>query len=288
MNSPLDNLLSRYELKSVDQSTNALREIAQEIILLGLWRGKFFEHACFYGGTALRIIYGLDRFSLDMDFSLNKPDADFTLKPYLGFLEKELHAFGFDITIQGKQTSGRTKIESAFLKMNTRINMLMIGVPASIVSRVAREQLLKIKMEVDTDPPGSAGSEVSFLYRPQAFSIRTYDLPSMFAGKLHAAIARAWQTRVKGRDWYDLVWFVSRETPASLSHLRARLIQTGHISANALWDDSHARAMLLEKINRLDIQAARSDVLPFLKDPSAVNVWSREFFRDLVGRIRFL
>lgn len=287
MKTPLESLLSRYTLTSIDESWQALREITQEIALLGLWRGKFFEHAAFYGGTALRIAHGLPRFSEDMDFSLLAPNPHFRLQAYFTHLEQELRAFGFEVTIEQKEKSAESPIDSAFVKMNTRSGLLALQIPQSIVGRIAREQLLKIRFEIDTDPPPGAAYETRFLYTPQPYSVRLYDLASLFAGKLHAALARQWKGRVKGRDWFDMIWFVGRQTPASLGHLHARLVQTGHVSAQQLFTEHTAKALLRERVTALDIDAARRDVEPFLRDRGQIALWSREFFLDAVERIVF-
>jgi predicted nucleotidyltransferase component of viral defense system len=287
--SPLDDLLSGHRLDSVDAVLQALREIIQQITLLGLWRGKFFEHAAFYGGTAMRIIHGLPRYSEDMDFSLLLPDLNFKLKPYIPYLKEELQAFGLDVSIEQKTGSADTAIESAFVKMNTRTGFLKLGVPPTLVERLSREQILKVKFEIDIDPPKNFLTETKFLYTPQAFSVRLFDLPSMFAGKLHAAIARAWKTRVKGRDWFDVVWFVGKDVSASLAHFKARLIQTGQLDGQASFTEKEARELLSRRIEALDIEAAKRDVRPFLtlKDADQLNIWSRVFFLDLAARVKF-
>src|ERR1700688_1605058 len=100
MNSAIKQMLGKYECRSLQEHDQALREILQEIALVGLWRGKFFEHAAFYGGTALRILYGLDRFSEDLDFSLLAPSPDFNLARYTASLEEELLAFGFNVRVE--------------------------------------------------------------------------------------------------------------------------------------------------------------------------------------------
>ena len=97
-------MLEKYDLSSADKTYEALREILQEIVLLGLSRAGFFEHALFYGGTALRILYGLDRFSEDLDFSLITPDANFDLSIYENTVIEALHSFGFEVTIQLKNS----------------------------------------------------------------------------------------------------------------------------------------------------------------------------------------
>lgn len=287
MKSPLDNLLAKYTLESADACWQALREITQEIALLGLWRGKFFEHAAFYGGTALRIVHGLPRFSEDLDFSLLNPDQLFRLTPYLHYLQEELQAFGFEVSIDDRSDRNASAIESAFAKGSTRKSFLIMGVSESLIECIAREQQLKIKFEIDTDPPPDFGTEAKFLYLPQPFSVRIFDTPSLFAGKLHAVLARNWKNRVKGRDWYDMVWFVTKGTSASLAHLKARLIQTAHLSTEAVFGQDQAREMLQARIESVNLDAARRDVIPFLKSSRELDIWSKEFFHDVVSRIIF-
>ena len=165
---PLDNLLSRYTLTTTEESLQALREITQEIALLGLWRGKFFEHAAFYGGSALRIVDGLPRYSEDLDFSLLVPNPGFKVQSYFAYVEKELRAFGFDVSIVQRPQNKGSAIDGAFVKMNTREGFLTLGVPRPLVDRLSREQVLKIKFEIDIDPPGDFRTETKYQYMPQA------------------------------------------------------------------------------------------------------------------------
>lgn len=159
-------MLETYHCRSSADYRNALREIVQEIALLGLWRSKFFEHAAFYGGSALRLVYGLDRFSEDIDFSLLAPDSAFVLDPYLAAVEAELGAFGFRMAVESRPKAVSTPIQSAFIKANTRINMLVIEAPQSVVRSMHREQLLKIKLEVDIDRPADSGPRRTCAQRP--------------------------------------------------------------------------------------------------------------------------
>ncbi len=287
MKTPLDGLLSRYSLETFDQYWQALREIAQELTLLSLWRGKFFEHAAFYGGTALRIVHGLQRFSEDLDFSLLSPNPTFKPDDYFPYLQDELRAFGFEVSVEQKPNALDSQIQSASVKLNTRINLLQLGAPQAIIERLSREQVLKIKFEVDIDPPSGFNTEVKFFYLPQAFSVRLFDIPSMFAGKLHAIIARSWKKRVKGRDLYDLVWFVGHNHPALLEHLRARLLQTGHIEATDAFNLKNAQELLRTRFQDIDFKAAKEDVRPFLRNISEIDIWCMDFFVDMVSRIRF-
>ena len=214
MNPAIASMLERYERRSADDHVNALREILQEIALCGLWRAKFFEHAAFYGGTALRVLYGLDRFSEDMDFSLLAPADDFDLGPYCVAVEEELRAWGFPATLRVKRKTARSAIESAFLKANTRQLLLTIEA-GEIASAIHGRRELKVKLEVDTDPPPGFSTETKFLLQPIPFSVKTYDPPSLFAGKMHAVLCRGWGTRVKGRDWYENT-FIPRIAPWAL------------------------------------------------------------------------
>jgi len=285
MNRAVAGMLEKYERRSAADHINALREIFQEIALCGLWRAKFHEKAAFYGGTALRVLYGLDRFSEDMDFSLLAPDERFDLKPYCRFIEDELSAWGFAATVEAKTKTAESAVESAFLKANTREQLLVIDAGEEVAAAIHGRRQLKIKIEVDTDPPPGFSTETKFLLQPIPFSVRAYDPPSMFGGKMHAVLCRGWQSRVKGRDWYDLVWYVGRGTELDLAHLEARMRQSGHYSDAAALDERAFRRMLARKIPELDVADARSDVERFLPDPSAVSVWSREFFSAVAEKI---
>jgi hypothetical protein len=278
VNEALASMLQKYSLRTAEDHVNALREILQEVALCGLWRGKFFEHAAFYGGTALRILHGLDRFSEDLDFSLLTPQPSFDLAPYCTAIEGELAAWGFSATVEKKAKSVKSAVESAFLKTNTRQQLLIITAEPSIAAGIQTDRILRIKFEVDTDPPPDFGVESRFLLAPIPFSVRTFDLPSFFAGKVHAALCRNWKNRVKGRDWYDLVWHVGRDTRLNLPHLEARLRQTAHYSEDAPLDLATAKQLLHARIENLDVAAARLDVERFLVHRDATAIWSREFF----------
>jgi len=285
MNSAVAAMLAKYDRRSADDHVNALREIFQEIALCGLWRGKFFERAAFYGGTALRVLHGLDRFSEDMDFSLLAPDDQFDLAPYCAFVEEELTAWGFTAAVEKKEKTAESAVESAFLKANTREQLLVIDAGDAIASAIHRGSRLKIKIEIDTNPPPGFSTETRFLLQPIPFSVKTYDPPSLFAGKMHAVLCRGWRSRVKGRDWYDLVWYVARGTQLDLAHLEARMRQSGHYGEEAPLDADHLRHMLARKIEELDVGHARSEVERFLIDRSSVQVWSKAFFDSVAERI---
>jgi predicted nucleotidyltransferase component of viral defense system len=227
MHDAIASMLSKYECRSFNDYINALREILQEVALLGLWRGKFFEKAAFYGGTALRILYGLDRFSEDIDFSLLEPLEDFDITGYAAFLQKECEAFGFDVRFEKAEKALQSPVQSAFLKANTRKQLLVIETGEDILEAIPKGKVLKIKIEVDKDPPSGFKTETRYILSPIPFSVRAFALPDLFAGKMHAILCRRWKSRVKGRDWYDLVWYAANHPQLHLFHLEQRMRQTG-------------------------------------------------------------
>ena len=286
MHEAVTRMLAKYEPKSVDDSIRALREIIQEVALLGLWRAKFFEHAAFYGGTALRILYGLDRFSEDLDFSLLTPSPDFNLARYTASLEEELQAFGFNVRVEMVDKAVESAVQSAFLKANTRNELLVIEAGEELTGQVAAGQVLKVKIEVDTDPPPGFNTQTRYLLQPIPFAVRSYSLPDLFAGKMHAILFRKWKNRVKGRDWYDLVWYVANHPQLNLAHLEQRMRQTGHWSGEKSLSPVVFTDLLFEAIDRLDVNQARKDVAPFVKDQQMLALWSHDFFQDVASRIK--
>ena len=257
----------------------------QQIALLGLWRSRFFEKAAFYGGTALRIIYGLDRFSEDLDFSLLRPAGGFDLSRYSAAIERELRSFGLEALMISREKKGKSAIQSAFLKANTLRHLLSIRRDQTEGWPIPRDQVLKIRIEVDTDPPLGFSTENKFVLQPIPFSVRTFVLPDLFAGKMHAVLCRRWKSRVKGRDWYDLVWYAANHPRLHLAHLEQRMIQSGDLEENEKLTGEKFFALARETAGNLDVTQARREVEPFVKNPESLIVWSNEFFLDVVGRI---
>lgn len=288
MNEAIRQILAKYEIRSLDDSLRALREVMQEIALLGLWRSKFFEKAAFYGGTALRVLYGIDRFSEDLDFSLLKKSPDFDLADYSAALKRELASFGFAVEIESRVKPAGSAIQSAFLKADTRTQMITVEFDKGLIRQVPRNQVLKIKLEVDTDPPSGFSTEIKYLLRPVPFAVRTFSLPDLFAGKMHAVICREWKSRIKGRDWYDLVWFAANHPMLRLSHLEQRMRQTGHWEGPSPLTAEGFRGLLTRRIDRADIDQIRREVEPFVKAPASLTLWSKEFFLDVASRIKIV
>ena len=286
MNEAIRQILAMYEIRSLEDSLRALREVMQEIALLGLWRSKFFEKAAFYGGTALRVLYGNDRFSEDLDFSLLEKGRSFDLADYGEALKKELASFGFAVEIESRVKPASAAIQSAFLKADTRTQMITVEFDKGLIQQVPRNQVIKIKLEIDTDPPLGFSTETRYLLRPVPFAVRTFSLPDLFAGKMHAVLCREWKSRVKGRDWYDLVWFAAYHPELHLAHLEQRMRQTGHWTVPAPLTERDLRDLMTQRINKVDIDQIRREVEPFVKNAAALEIWSKEFFMDVASRIK--
>lgn len=280
----IKNMLESYTDKA--PQIDKLREILQQTALLGLARHQFFEHAVFYGGTALRILYGLDRYSEDLDFSLIKPDPDFKFTPFLDGMHRELEAMGFELDVTVREKNSDTGIWSAFLKVNTFSLLLSIHEKTKIRG-IHPEQKIQIKLEIDTDPPLSRlPLEGKLVKNPVPFYVVTYAIVDLFAGKMHAVLCRNWQKRVKGRDWYDLIWYIQSGIPVNLSHLRERMRQTKHLQPEEVLGEKELLDRLHKRIDEIDWESAKADVANFIADKRRLDIWSGQFFHDIMGHLR--
>jgi len=272
----LEQMLADYQVKTSDDVMKAEREIMQKITLGGLYRGGFFNNAAFYGGTCLRIFHKLERFSEDMDFSLLKPEKHFTLEPYLDNVQKEFESLGMFIEINRKEKTRNSNIESAFLKQNTPIYTL----------EFEHKKNIKIKIEVDIEPPQGFSTESKLLLEPFSFFVNTYSLPDLYAGKMHAILYRGWKNRIKGRDWYDFEWYVRKKTALNLGHFEKRAIQTKHIKKEGITENDFI-TLIKERILNVDFEMAKKDIRPFVLKPSEQDIWSKDYFLQLTNMIIF-
>lgn len=286
MDKIITDLFPKPMPEAKDQIELSIKEVLQSLTLLGLWRAKFFEKAAFYGGTALRILYGLKRFSEDLDFSLLQPDPNFSLQTYGKAIVNELKAFGFEVKFEVKEKSAISPIESAFLKGDTINQFLLIEAPQKMIKELNRNSLIKIKIEIDTLPPNGFTTEMKYIFSPVQFAVKTYTLPSLFAGKLHALLFRKWNNRVKGRDWYDFVWYVSNYPIVDIKHLEYRMRQSGDYDLQQHLELEQLRELLKTAIEKLDIQKAKDEVSKFIIDQREIELWSKEFFGEAVKKIR--
>lgn len=272
MNEVYQNMLSAYDLTTDQAKRNAIFEVNQQVILSGLYNGGFFDKAAFYGGTCLRIFYGLQRFSEDMDFSLIKPDKEFDFTQYFQPVIDEFAAIGRQVEIRKKDKSNFGKVESAFLKDNTDVYDISFQT----------EKFVRIKIEVDTNPPLLFSTEQKLLLEPRSFMTRCFTLSDLFAGKMHALVYRSWKNRVKGRDWYDFEWYVRNHVALDFAHLKERIKEFNGCEKS----EEDFLADLKQRLSSADINQVKSDVLPFIKNTKELEIWSNEYFLQLMDMIK--
>ena len=269
----LQSRLAAYACGSAIEEEQALREITQEIVLAALGRTNFFGKVGFHGGTCLRIFHGLNRFSEDLDFALNATDPGFNLLPYLDPVCTELTAYGYAFEVEDRSKSGQT-VRKAFLKDDSVGKILRLNYrPGSGPLRK-----LRVKLEVDTRPPEGTRYDMRVLDYPFPSAVRTFDLPSLFAGKMHALLCRGY---VKGRDWYDFIWYTAHRVTLNHRLLSAALRQQGPWKDSDLeTDDAWCREQLAAVIESLDIKSAREDVRRFLRpnELPSLELWTRDLF----------
>lgn len=273
MNELYQSMLDRYDLSTTQKRRNATFEVNQQIVLAGLYHGGFFERAAFYGGTCLRIFHGLQRFSEDMDFSLLLPDENFSFSTYFQPIIEQFELVGRKVEITKKDKKSFSKVESAFPKDNTDVYDLSF----------TSEKSIKIKIEVDIVPPLLFTTEQKLLLQPYSFMTRCFTLPCLFAGKMHALVFRAWKNRVKGRDWYDFEWYVRNGVPLDFKHLQERIRQ---FNAMEITKEEFMQ-LLKERLGSTSISLVKQDVMPFVRNPEEIKIWSNDYFLQLADMIKF-
>ena len=286
MNNIIEQMLYKYDIKNTNDEINALKEIIQEIVLSGLSRGNFFNEAAFYGGTALRIFYNLDRFSEDLDFALLEPYKDFDISKYFNYIQKELKAYGINLNIPTKEKNFDSNITSAFLKGDT-LELILKFFPSEEEHKYNQIlKKLKIKLEVDINPPMGATYEDKYKLLPSPHQIKLYDKESLFAGKIHAILCRGWNNRVKGRDLYDYIFFLASDTKVNIELLKNKLIESNYIIEKEKFDINELKKIIINKFEKIDYTKAVEDVKPFIKNIDNLNLWNKEFFIEITNKLK--
>lgn len=286
MNNIIEQMLYKYDIKNTNDEINALKEIIQEIVLSGLSRGNFFNEAAFYGGTALRIFYNLDRFSEDLDFALLEPNKDFDISKYFNYIQKELKAYSINLNITTKEKNFDSNITSAFLKGDT-LELILKFFPSEEEHKYNQIlKNLKIKLEVDINPPMGATYEDKYKLLPSPHQIKLYDKESLFAGKIHAILCRGWNNRVKGRDLYDYIFFLASDTKVNIELLKNKLIESNYIIEKEKFDINELKKIIINKFEKIDYTKAVEDVKPFIKNIDNLNLWNKEFFIEITNKLK--
>lgn len=276
--------IAEYKPRNTDEASQALREIMQEIALAGLSRGAFFEKAAFYGGTALRIFHGLDRFSEDLDFSLLEVNPKFTLDPFFPAIEAEFDALGLKVSIREKKKTLANNIDSAFLKSDTVWRELVLEgtIPQNGLDQ---KPSVTIKLEVDREPPLGFETEDKLLIKPVSFYVKCFTLPHLFAGKMHALLFRKWKENVKGRDWYDMEWYIKKGIPLDLNHFVLRARDSGNWKEDTI-TEKRFHDLLKQKITTVNMDRVKADIRRFIANPARLDIWSPAYFLDLVKHLK--
>ncbi len=277
--------IEEYDPRNEEDVLAALREVMQEVVLAGLSRTNFFGKAAFYGGTALRVFYGLDRFSEDLDFSLLAADPKFSLSPYFSAILAEFKSLGMQVNINEKVKEKSTAINSAFLKSETLLKELVLK---DIVHQtgIRSNKSIKIKIEIDRNPPLGFQTEEKLLIRPFSFYVNCFNLPCLFAGKLHALLFRKWGDRVKGRDWYDMEWYIRKGVPLNVNHFLYRAIDSGDWKQSNINTDQVVD-LLKQRIETVSISNAKQDIVRFIRNDDKLAIWSQNYFLDLIAKLKF-
>lgn len=286
MRSSIEEIVDKYNPKTIEELKAALREVLQSIVLIGLSRGGFFNKASFYGGTALRIFYGLNRYSEDLDFILKEKDKNFNLEPYLKYVKEVALSYGLELEVTTKIKQVDTPIESAFAKLNTYQTFINLKFDTNMSNRLHKDEVIKVKFEVDCNPALGFKTESRWVDLPEFASISVLDESSLFAGKLHAILCRTYKNNVKGRDYYDFLFYISKRVSPNLEYLKNKLIDTGKINEDDDFNIEILKEMLLEIFNSIDFNQVKIDASKFLFKNEDLSFYSKELFIDMLNRLK--
>lgn len=286
MNSAIEAMLSKYNIQNNEDRQNAIKEILQEITLAGLSRGGFFEKAAFYGGTCLRIFYGLDRFSEDLDFALINRDDTFDISKYFPYVKEEFSTYGINVDIDAKNKDISTDVQSAFIKTNTLILMMTFFPTDEDSKNFPDQQKIKIKFEIDTDNPSGGIIRTKFQMLPAPYELKIFDESTLFAGKIHAILCRNYANNVKGRDYYDYLFYIARGFSFNLKYLENKLRNTGFYKENEPLTLEKIKRMLKQKFELTNYTMAKNDVMPFIKNKRSIDIWCKELFESTLVSLK--
>jgi predicted nucleotidyltransferase component of viral defense system len=285
MNTTIEDIIRRHDPKNSDETKFIVREILQSIILVALSRTNFFSKASFYGGTALRLFYGLNRFSEDLDFTLNKVDSSFSLEPYLKSISEVGLSYGLNLEVTAKAKQVNTPVESAFAKLNTYQMMIGLKIDKNLIKSFQKEEKLRVKLEIDTKPATGFKVESKWIDTPEFASINVLDESSLFAGKIHAVLCRNYKKTVKGRDYYDFLFFISQRMKPNLDYLRNKLLDSGKIKEDDEFNIDVVKGMLTERFDSVDFSQVRDDAQRFVFTSEDLSYYCKDLFIDCIKKI---
>ena len=285
MKTTIEEIINRYNPKTIEETKAILREIIQSIVLVGLSRANFFSVASFYGGTALRIFYNLNRFSEDLDFTLNFVDNEFKLEPYFKKITDVALSYGLDLDIQTKPKKIKTPVESAFAKINTYQVFINLKINEELTNLLHKDENIKVKFEVDCNPALGFHSENKWIDMPEFAPVIVLDKASLFSGKIHAILCRNYKNTIKGRDYYDFLFYIQEGAKPNLEYLKNKLVNTGKINEDDLFDINVLKEMLKERFEQVDFNEVKKDAQKFVFKNEDLSFYSKEFFIQMLEKL---
>lgn len=287
MNSVIQTMIAKYNPQNDEERESAIKEIIQEIALAGLSRAGFFNKAAFYGGTCLRIFHGLNRFSEDLDFALLEKDPNFKLDNYFPSLKKEFASYGLDMSVELKKKDEHAEVQSAFLKRNTLMLMLSFFPKSEDAKRAVSNQKIKIKFEIDLDNPSGGVTEFKYKMLPAPYEVQIFDEPTLFASKIHAILCREYKHHVKGRDYYDYLFYIGKGSKFNIKYLENKLKNSGgKIGDSETLTLEKVKELLKEKFETTNYESAKEDVTNFVNDKDGLKLWKKELFVSTIDSLK--
>ncbi len=287
MNSVIQTMIAKYNPQNDEERESAIKEIIQEIALAGLSRAGFFNKAAFCGGTCLRIFHGLNRFSEDLDFALLEKDPNFNLDNYFPSLKKEFASYGLDMSVELKKKDEHAEAQSAFLKGNTLMLMLSFFPKSEDAKRAVSNQKIKIKFEIDLDNPSGGVTEFKYKMLPAPYEVQIFDEPTLFASKIHAILCREYKHHVKGRDYYDYLFYIGKGSKFNIKYLENKLKNSGgKIGDSETLTLEKVKELLKEKFETTNYESAKEDVTNFVNDKDGLKLWKKELFISTIDSLK--
>lgn len=279
-----EQIIKSYYPKNLEE-TKLVGELVQQIVLIGLSRGGFFKYASFYGGTALRIFYGLKRYSEDLDFTLNKVDENFSIEPFISKINEVALSYGLNLIITTKNKKIATPIESAFEKLNTYQTFISLNLNDNIISTFHKDEVLKVKFEIDCNPTLGFNIENKWLDVPEFASVAILDESSLFSGKIHAILCRNYKNTVKGRDYYDFLFYIQNRVKPNMKYLKNKLIESKKINEYDEFNVSILKNMLKKRMNEVDFNQVKLDASRFIFANEDLSYYCKELFIQMIDKI---
>ena len=284
--STIEEIIKTYNPETINDNKAILREIVQSIVLVGLSRTEFFKKASFYGGTALRIFYDLNRYSEDLDFTLNNVDKNFSITPFIESIKNVALSYGLELEISIKQKQINTPVESAFAKINTYQTFINLKMNSELTKLLHKDEVIKVKFEIDCEPALGFTTENKWIDMPEFAPVIVLDEASLFAGKLHAILCRNYKNTVKGRDYYDFLFYVRRGISPNLNYLRNKLINTGKINEKDTFNIEVLKKMLIKRFEQVDFEQVKNDTERFIINNEDLTTYSKDLFIQMAKKMK--